>query len=172
MKKIYKCSCGELNEENFYKKNTKTCKACVLKREKSKYQNMSEIDRLSYIYKQKKWIGENLVQSRVLAAKHRAIRKNIEFDLDIEYINNLLIIQDFKCKYSGQILETTYDNIDDNENRVNKNIISIDRIDPSKGYVKNNIALVTGAINIMKNDLSEDEFIYIIKSINNFFEKT
>jgi len=39
------------------------------------------------------------------------------------------------------------------------------RIDSSKGYINGNIAFVIWAVNTMKNDLVEDEFLKIIKAI-------
>ena len=43
--------------------------------------------------------------------------------------------------------------------------ISIDRIDSSKGYIKGNIQLVCGIVNVMKSDSSEDEFLQLCKKI-------
>jgi len=44
------------------------------------------------------------------------------------------------------------------EGRVNTNV-SIDRIDSTKGYSKDNVQLVCMAANQMKNDLSMEEFV-------------
>jgi len=48
---------------------------------------------------------------------------------------------------------------------VNKYNISIDRIDSSKGYTKDNIQLVGSIINIMKNDIKEEDFLLFVSSI-------
>lgn len=50
------------------------------------------------------------------------------------------------------------------EGRVNTNL-SIDRIDSSKGYTKDNVQLVTMAANQMKNDLTLDELIVMCSNI-------
>ena len=68
------------------------------------------------------------------------------------------------CKYSGVLLDIDNTN-GDNDNRININTLSIDRLDSSKGYTKDNVVLVTAIVNSMKNDLSENEFIKIIKKI-------
>ena len=53
--------------------------------------------------------------------------------------------------------------IPSDNNNINNNTLSIDRIDSNKGYLKDNVVLVTGLINLMKNDLSDSEFRNIIK---------
>lgn len=50
------------------------------------------------------------------------------------------------------------------EGRVNTNL-SIDRINSSKGYTKDNVQLVTMAANQMKNDLTLDELIVMCSNI-------
>ena len=50
------------------------------------------------------------------------------------------------------------------EGRVNTNL-SVDRIDSTKGYSKENVQLVCMAANQMKNDLSMEEFINMCESV-------
>jgi hypothetical protein len=47
--------------------------------------------------------------------------------------------------------------------RDGKYIMSVDRVDSNKGYVKDNIVLCCSIINSMKNTLSTEEFFSIIK---------
>jgi hypothetical protein len=61
-----------------------------------------------------------------------------------------------KCIYSNKELTFNY-------NDMNK--ISIDRIDSSKGYTRENIQLVSKYVNWMKLDTKENEFLYMISSI-------
>lgn len=44
---------------------------------------------------------------------------------------------------------------------------SIDRIDSSIGYIRGNVVFVISAVNTMKNNLSEKQFLNIIESIYN-----
>jgi hypothetical protein len=44
---------------------------------------------------------------------------------------------------------------------------SIDKINPSLGYVKNNVQLVCNTINMMKSDMSIDELLKFCKLIIN-----
>ena len=47
--------------------------------------------------------------------------------------------------------------------------VVFDRIDSNKGYTPNNICLVTSSVNSMKNSLTHEEFIYLIKLIASNF---
>lgn len=50
------------------------------------------------------------------------------------------------------------------EGRVNTNL-SVDRIDSTKGYSKENVQLVCMAANQMKNDLSMEEFVEMCEAV-------
>lgn len=157
-KKInYGCICGESDPKNFYKTRKGTCKSCVLKDAKNKYNNLTEEDKSSYIKKQGKWQDNNFLKYRLLQAKSRAKSKGIVCEIDVDYLKYLLIKQNNKCFYSGIEMEM---------NRAGSYTASIDRIDSNKGYVVGNIVFVIWAVNTMKNDLSEDEFLNIIKLIS------
>ena len=43
--------------------------------------------------------------------------------------------------------------------------VSIDRINPSNGYVDGNVQLVCRSVNIAKSDLSMDSFIQLCRSV-------
>jgi len=170
IKKLYcECTnCGEKDKNNFYKKNNSLCKKCIGESQSNKYINLSEDKKNEKIEKQKKWIINNLIKVRVHGAKNRAKRKNIDFDIDEKYIENLLIEQDYKCRYSGVQLELT---IGSENSHINPNTISIDRINPKFGYIKGNINLVTAFVNSMKNDSQEDDFLMFINLICENFKK-
>lgn len=87
-------------------------------------------------------------------------KKKIDFNIDIEYLLDLLIKQDGKCALSGQILE--------NSTYYNPYAVSIDRINPNKGYIKENVQLVCWVVNQMKNNLLKDDLIYWCSKIINF----
>jgi hypothetical protein len=159
--------CGNKNKIDFYPSNKSLCKKCKSISNKDEYSNLSLDKKNKKLNKQKNWAKNNIIKIRVLAAKHRAIRKNIEFDIDVNFIHELLKKQNGLCKYTGVLLDIN--NVDTNNNsHMNINSLSIDRIDSSKGYTKDNVVLVTAIVNSMKNDLSENEFIKIIKKIFNY----
>jgi len=79
--------------------------------------------------------------------KYRCKKKQLDFDIDIDFILSLLEKQSYKCKYSNQIIS------------LNDGTASLDRIDNTKGYIKTNIQWVHRTINYMKNEMSDNEFI-------------
>lgn len=89
----------------------------------------------------------------------RRRNKVLEYNLTLEYIKELLLKQEYKDYYTGQVPENYED-------------YSIDRIDSNLGYIEGNIVITTNRVNAMKNDMSTEEFkklIYnIYKNISNF----
>lgn len=86
-------------------------------------------------------------------AKSRANQKGLDFNIEITDI----IIPEY-CPYLGYKLV-----IGGNGN--NKCSPSLDRIDPTKGYVKGNIQVVCRLFNSMKWDSSQEELIHFCKSV-------
>jgi hypothetical protein len=77
-------------------------------------------------------------------------------DIDIHFLWDLYMMQGGKCFYTGIDLV-----LDEN----NAYTVSIDRIDSSKGYVKDNIVLTCRNINLFKNVLSANEFMNMLETI-------
>lgn len=92
-----------------------------------------------------------------------AMTRQIPFDISIEYIWNLFLQQNGKCKLSNIELSLGKSNYDDRN-------ASLDRIDSSKGYIEGNVQWIHKDINFMKNSFSQDVFLRYIKLIheNNF----
>lgn len=87
-------------------------------------------------------------------------RKNIsEYKLSPEIIRDQLLKQELKDYYTG-IIPSDYKEY------------SIDRINSSKGYIEGNIVITTNTINLMKGELSTEEFKKQIQllynNINNY----
>lgn len=100
---------------------------------------------------------------KITSAKvHKRIkRNNLDFDVTKEYLNDLFINQEGKCRLSG--LKITFPKRwNDKEYTA-----SLDRIDSSKGYVKGNVQWVHKHVNIMKNIFPQEMFIYMCKQITN-----
>lgn len=96
-------------------------------------------------------------------SKHSAKRLNRDFNLSLEFLKELWIKQDGKCSYSKvqMILPSKIQDI------LNSPIqASIDRIDPSKGYTKDNVEYVCLFVNLGKNQFSKDSIEEFFKSIN------
>ena len=137
------------------------------KRVKSRYQNLSEEDKKNYIDNAKKnfkkWVNDNPIRYRFNLAKDRAKRKGLEFTIDLEYLEKLFDEQEGKCKYTGVKLIQS-------KNKINS--MSIDRIDSNKGYIMGNVVFTSAIVNTMKNDLTEDDFLTVIKLINEYHIKS
>ncbi len=99
--------------------------------------------------------------------KAGAETRNLTFNITIEYISDLLNLQNYKCCLSGQeiflrkigALTTSTDST-----------ASLDRIDSTKGYVEGNCQWVHKNINKMKNNLDQDYFIEMCKKVAENFK--
>ena len=114
----------------------------------------------------KKWLEsdiKNFIKKIYLSCKHNCNKrsKNLVFAITEKDIIELYYKQYGKCALSGQILTK----IALEDKGINKYNVSIDRINSSKGYTKDNIQLVGSIINIMKNDIDEKDFILFVSSI-------
>lgn len=87
--------------------------------------------------------------SRALSnIKRRAKQKGIEFDLSVEDIQNVSI-----CPVFGFKLERA------NGSGGKPNSPSVDRIDPTKGYTKDNVQVVSHLANNMKQDATPEQLL-------------
>lgn len=86
--------------------------------------------------------------------------KNYEFTISEEYVKNKFNEQNGKCALSGVELyfATT-------KRSKSQTTASLDRIDSSKGYIEGNVQWVHKAVNFMKRQLSDDEFIDWCKKV-------
>ena len=84
--------------------------------------------------------------------------KNLNFDLDKEYLFNLYQKQNGKCYYTG--LEIKH-----NIGCFQYDSITVERLDPDKGYTKNNIVLSCFAINSFKGMMNEIEYKELLEKI-------
>lgn len=95
--------------------------------------------------------------------KRGAESRKIEFNITIEYLWSVFLKQEKKCALSGIDLLFA----DTRKNKNNKKNVSIDRIDSNKGYIEGNVQWVHKTINIMKNKLSDEEFISFCNHVYN-----
>lgn len=94
--------------------------------------------------------------------KRSAESRNIEFNITIEQISDLLEYQNKKCALSG--LDLQFSKIRKDKKT---QTCSLDRIDSNVGYIEGNIQWVHKRINIMKNKLSDKDFIYFCLMVAN-----
>lgn len=139
-----KCECGdEYLMRSHELKTTKCCKKCHRRKSGKEHSSYKGLEFISKTY--------------YTVAKHNAKNKKREFSISIEYLNNLLIIQNHKCKLSGLPIKIG--------NAVEETTASLDRIDSSKGYTENNIQWVHKDINHMKSDFKQSRFQELCKLV-------
>ena len=136
-----KCDCGNIFTTSSYLfGTTKTCRKCYNSQKGSQHPS----------YKGTKHISQTYFSQIKLNAKKR----NLKFGLTIEYLDKLIQSQKFQCYLSGITISVDY------------KTASLDRIDSSKGYIKNNIAWCHKDINRIKSNFSNEYFIDICTKVH------
>ena len=101
------------------------------------------------------WQGKGTVSKTYFNSLKRGAdggkgRKPIPFDIDIEYVADLLDVkQEGKCALTNLPIS------------IKDKTASLDRIDSSKGYIKGNVQWLHKDINMMKRHYSSEYFIYL-----------
>jgi hypothetical protein len=90
------------------------------------------------------------------SARETSKKKGIKFSLTIEDIMKQYHTQHGKCFYSGQLMSPI---------AKSSTLMSIDRIDSSEGYTKDNIVLCCWRINEMKKNDPQNNFLSLCKQI-------
>jgi hypothetical protein len=110
----------------------------------------------------KKYYNNNYIKKLLQAAQKRSIKKEFKFDLTYELLVNLRNEQEGLCIYCKCTLQTT-----GNIGKRQSNVISIDRIDSSKGYTVDNVQLTCMFCNYAKNRWSDNEYKIFIECLTN-----
>ena len=96
---------------------------------------------------------KNPIYHLLKSTKSHAKKRNLSVEINEIDIKKRIKFQKNRCGYS----QIKFDN--------KNNKPSIDRINSSKGYLKNNIRMVIYDVNRMKSDLKEDNFLKLCKLI-------
>lgn len=102
---------------------------------------------------------ERIFWDRAKNCKYRADAKNIEYSIDHIFLRELYEKQQGLCHYTDLPMELkgSLKQLD--------NVFSVDRIDSSKGYTKDNVVLCLNIINRFKGDAKLEYFKSIFKAI-------
>lgn len=120
------------------------CKKCMVKKRS---------DHSRRIKSDYKWYCKKLLSQ----VRHRAKVDGVPFNLTVEDLINKFEEQNGVCRYSGVHLDFTLES--EKKGMPHRDFPSLDRRVPKTGYVYGNIDWVTYAVNRMKNDFSEEEFL-------------
>jgi hypothetical protein len=153
--KYIKCLCTKCNDSESYIRiqyllqdnSYKQCNNCRLK---------ERMDSADVNFSKK----ENQYFSKV---KYGAKKRKIPFSITKKYIYNILAKQNNKCAISGKPM---FFDADTDEEKA-----SLDRIDASLGYIHGNLQWVRKRFNLMKGNLTEDEFVINCRDVVLFSNK-
>jgi hypothetical protein len=105
----------------------------------------------------------NIMFGRALAnSRNRAKKRGIDFDLSREYIKSLFDEQDGKCYYSGIPLNIVKESAEAVHDPLK---MTLDCIDPAKGYIKGNVVWCAYCVNAFKQKMNTDQMVEICKEI-------
>jgi hypothetical protein len=147
---VAKCDCGNTLKDyprKFINGERKTCgkPTCQFKRELNRINgNKSSIAAFTGY--------EEIYGSRWASWRLGAEARNIQFDISIEYAWNVFLAQNRKCALSG--IDIGFGGKWNSTDTT----ASLDRIDSSKPYIEGNIQWVHKKLNIMKSDMSDEQF--------------
>ena len=157
---LVQCECGNLawkNSSLLKSGKTTRCKKCG---NKTFISENGDINVNSIILSK-----YNQTLHNIPTRKHRGRKPDLTFNITVQYLEKLFNDQNRKCALSGISLEP------DLSLSMQKQNLSIDRIDSNIGYEVGNIQWVDKRINMMKGSLSNDEFIYLCTLVSEYNKK-
>ncbi len=89
------------------------------------------------------------------SAKNRAKEDGLLFDLDLDFLLDLLCVQHQCCYYTGRLMTAS----------AGRDKVSLDKKNPALGYTRSNVVLCCWLVNQIKRDLSDVEFVQICTEI-------
>lgn len=144
------------NHADFTGENNPFKNACIKNPElienckKNKIEEWNKLDKEKRYTRNKKTIIGDISNYHWTKINNNAKNRDLEFNITPEYIWNLWLEQNGKCKLTGVEL---------NLKSIYEVTASLDRIDSKYGYIIGNVQWVHKIINWTKNALSNDEFI-------------
>lgn len=114
-----------------------------------------------------KFLQKLINDAKQRCKKSAKIERNITVEITFDDVMNLYKIQRGKCAITGRKMthNCVNDREADSQHIMNLYNISIDRIDSTKGYTKNNIRLICAAVNRIRLDLTDIELSRICLNV-------
>ena len=97
-------------------------------------------------------------------ARSRSKSRNETTDLTLEYLKEIWENQKGLCSYTNIKMEMPRSSQDEDIKK-SPTKLSLDRIDPSIGYIKGNVEFVCYCVNVMKNDFTKNQMVDFINQI-------
>jgi hypothetical protein len=123
------------------------CRGCASKSNKNRYQKYSKADSLAAIF---------------TLYRRGAVSRGLSFNLKVEDFKAKWESQDGLCWYTGIEMTTTVRD---------PNKVSIDRVDNTQGYTRENTVLCTKRVNLMKREMSVEELRDIVRKLHKHLNK-
>lgn len=143
-KVLCECECGNKIEITSKRLRYSNSCGCLLKRSGKSHPNYRGYEGLSLIM-----FGKY---------KNAAKKRGLNFELTIEFLWDLLIKQNKNCAITGMPIFLS-------EAKNGNSTASLDRIDSSKHYTKDNVQWVHKDINQMKSNHDKDYFIFLCEKV-------
>lgn len=140
------CGCSVSVRSNYSDSYTVVCRSPACVRSKSAATSANRRSRSV----------EELLRCLLIQVRSRSKRKGIDFDLDEEWVCTTLAAQQGKCALTGVTLLASHPI---GKRRGHKHTASIDKIDPDKGYTKDNCWLISYIANVAKNAHSVEDLM-------------
>lgn len=96
----------------------------------------------------------------ITKARERAKNKNLPFDIDHEYVRSIVVSH---CPVFGIPLEWSVQRGKGSVQLANSP--SLDRIDPTKGYVKGNVWIISSKANTFKSYATHEELKILTEAV-------
>jgi hypothetical protein len=97
-------------------------------------------------------------------ARSRSKSRGEVTDLTLEYLKEIWETQKGLCSYTNIKMEMPRSSQDEDIKK-SPTKLSLDRIDPSIGYIQGNVEFVCYCVNVMKNDFTKDQMVDFINEI-------
>lgn len=135
------------------------CNTCEAKRAKKRRQeNSDRIADIKQRYRDKHYgTIRHHVQEKISTWKKASCTHS---DLTVDYLVSLYERQDGYCYYSGE--KMVFGWVD---GKVHHNSLSLDKLDPAKGYVQGNVVWCSYLVNTMKQNMTDKQFYNTIDKI-------
>jgi len=164
MEQLYYCKdCNQhfpsekmIKDKNKASGHRNLCKVCNNKRNRKRREDDVTGSTEAYNRRMRKFRStmKGAILQRCISAKMRAEKTGLPFDLDVEYLRDLYEKQQGLCAYTGEVMQ-----VQAPKSEPKWPVLSLDKIDPEKGYVKGNVQFVTMRVNTMKNDMTHEQFV-------------